>query len=95
VIANTRGSSFLQPDTLIIHPSNCSQVACSAMGRAAQPASTSAAARSAAPTATAAHRWLERRTVDATGDTCWFWTEEAEAALDLNALRRTEPADLN
>ena len=30
--------------------------------------------------------WLERRTVDATGDTCWFWTREAETALDLNAL---------
>jgi hypothetical protein len=39
--------------------------------------------------------WLERRTVDATGDTCWFWTEEAEAALDLNALRPNDPADLN
>ena len=30
--------------------------------------------------------WLERRTVDATGDTCWFWTAEAEMALDLNGL---------
>ena len=39
--------------------------------------------------------WLEQRTVDATGDTCWFWTEQAETALDLNALRRTDPADLN
>ena len=39
--------------------------------------------------------WLERRTVDATGDVCWFWTAEAEAALDLNALRRNDPADLN
>ena len=39
--------------------------------------------------------WLERRTVDATGDTCWFWTPQAETALDMNALRRTDPADLN
>jgi hypothetical protein len=39
--------------------------------------------------------WLEKRTVDATGDTAWFWTRQAEAALDLNALRRTEPADMN
>jgi hypothetical protein len=39
--------------------------------------------------------WLERRTVDATGDTFWFWTSQAEAALDMNALRRTDPADLN
>ena len=30
--------------------------------------------------------WLERRTVDATGETCWFWTAETETALDLNAL---------
>jgi hypothetical protein len=39
--------------------------------------------------------WLERRTVDVTGDTCWFWTAEAEAALDMNGLRRDDPADLN
>jgi hypothetical protein len=39
--------------------------------------------------------WLERRTVDANGDTCWFWTSQAEAALDMNALRRTGPADKN
>jgi hypothetical protein len=39
--------------------------------------------------------WLERRTVDANGDTAWFWTQEAEAALDMNALRRTDPADMN
>ena len=39
--------------------------------------------------------WLERRTVDATGDTCWFWTRQAETALDVNALRRNDPADLN
>jgi hypothetical protein len=31
--------------------------------------------------------WLERRTVDANGDTAWFWTSQAEAALDMNALR--------
>jgi hypothetical protein len=40
--------------------------------------------------------WLERRrTVDANGDTCWFWTREAEPALDMNALRRDDPADMN
>jgi hypothetical protein len=39
--------------------------------------------------------WLELRTVDATGDTCWFWTQQAETALDMNELRRTDPADLN
>ena len=39
--------------------------------------------------------WLERRTVDATGDSCWFWTREAGLALDMNALRRTDLADLN
>ena len=33
--------------------------------------------------------WLEQRTVDATGDTCWFWSREAEGALDLNALNRS------
>jgi hypothetical protein len=33
--------------------------------------------------------------VDATGDTCWFWTPEAEGALDMQALRRDDPADLN
>jgi len=33
--------------------------------------------------------WLERRTVNATGDTCWFWTREAETALDVNALNRS------
>lgn len=40
-------------------------------------------------------RWLERRTVDATGDACWFWTSQAEAALDMNALNRNSPADMN
>ena len=39
--------------------------------------------------------WLERRTVDATGDTCWFWTAQAESALDMNALQRTDQADMN
>jgi hypothetical protein len=33
--------------------------------------------------------WLERRTVDANGDTAWFWTREAETALDVNALNRS------
>ena len=39
--------------------------------------------------------WLERRTVDANGDTAWFWTQAAETALDMNALRRDTPADMN
>ena len=39
--------------------------------------------------------WLERRTVDATGEVCWFWTQEAEAALNMKGLRRDDPADLN
>jgi hypothetical protein len=39
--------------------------------------------------------WLERRTVDANGDTAWFWTSQAETALDMNALVRTDPADMN
>ncbi len=39
--------------------------------------------------------WLERRTVAATGDTCWFWTSQAEGALDMNALLRDDLADLN
>jgi hypothetical protein len=30
--------------------------------------------------------WLERRYVDQTGDWAWFWTPQAETALDLNAL---------
>lgn len=30
--------------------------------------------------------WLERRYVDATGDWSWFWTGQAEHALDTNAL---------
>ena len=33
--------------------------------------------------------WLERRTVDATGDAAWFWTAEAEGALDMSALNRS------
>ncbi len=39
--------------------------------------------------------WLERRYVDATGDWSWFWTPQAETALDMNALRRDDPADMN
>jgi hypothetical protein len=39
--------------------------------------------------------WLERRYVDATGDWSWFWTPQAEAALDMNALHRNDPADMN
>ena len=33
--------------------------------------------------------WLERRTVDATGEVCWFWTRQAEMALDVNALNQS------
>ncbi|MET0811059.1 MAG: hypothetical protein ABWY65_08105 [Thermoleophilaceae bacterium] len=33
--------------------------------------------------------WLERRTVDATGDRAWFWTRQAETALDMNALNQS------
>jgi hypothetical protein len=33
--------------------------------------------------------WLERRTVDANGDIAWFWTAEAEMALDVSALNRS------
>ena len=33
--------------------------------------------------------WLEQRTVDATGDVCWFWTREAELALDVSALNQS------
>jgi hypothetical protein len=29
------------------------------------------------------------------GPSSWWWTPEAEAALDVNALRRTNQADLN
>jgi hypothetical protein len=39
--------------------------------------------------------WLERRYVDATGDWAWFWTPEAETALDLNALRETAMGSTN
>jgi hypothetical protein len=37
----------------------------------------------------------ERRTVNDTDDTAWFWTPQAEAALDMQALRRDRPADRN
>jgi hypothetical protein len=30
--------------------------------------------------------WLELRTVDATGDTAYRWTREAELALDIDDL---------
>ena len=36
-----------------------------------------------------------RLNVDANGDTAYFWTREAEGALDMNALRHTDPADMN
>jgi hypothetical protein len=39
--------------------------------------------------------WLERRTVSDTDDVAFFWTAEAEAALDLNGLRRDGDADFN
>jgi hypothetical protein len=39
--------------------------------------------------------WLERRTLDATGDACWFWTDQAEAALDMHGRRRDDLADRN
>jgi hypothetical protein len=37
--------------------------------------------------------WLEHRCVEQ--GIAWFWTAQAEAALDVNALRRDDPADLN
>jgi hypothetical protein len=39
--------------------------------------------------------WLERRAVDNTDDVAFFWTRQAETVLDMNALRRTDPADMN
>jgi hypothetical protein len=39
--------------------------------------------------------WLERGRVKATGGTCWFWSRRAEAALDVNSLRRDSRADKN
>jgi HK97 family phage major capsid protein len=56
VIANTAGSSFLAPDTVIIHPTNWLTRGCSGTARAARSGSSTAAARSPAPTATPAHR---------------------------------------
>ena len=38
--------------------------------------------------------WLERRMLD-DGDASWWWTSQAETALDITALRRDDPADLN
>ena len=26
---------------------------------------------------------------------CWFWTREAETALDIQALQRDDPVDMN
>jgi hypothetical protein len=34
----------------------------------------------------AEHGWLERRFEDTTGELCWFWTRQAETALDMNNL---------
>jgi hypothetical protein len=39
--------------------------------------------------------WLEARTVTDTDHVAFFWTREAETALEMNALRRDDPADLN
>jgi len=39
--------------------------------------------------------WFERRTVNDTDDVAYFWTREAEGALDMQALQRADPADLN
>ena len=33
--------------------------------------------------------WLERQTVEANGDSAWFWTPQAEGALDMNALNQS------
>jgi hypothetical protein len=30
--------------------------------------------------------WLERRFVEPDGELAWFWTQQAETALDLSAL---------
>jgi len=38
--------------------------------------------------------WLERR-FEPDGEMSWWWTAAAETALDLNALRRNAPADMN
>jgi hypothetical protein len=38
--------------------------------------------------------WLERR-FEEDGELSWWWTREAETALSLDALRRSEPADFN
>ena len=37
--------------------------------------------------------WLERR-FEPDGEMSWWWTPQAETALDINALRRDNP-DLN
>jgi hypothetical protein len=38
--------------------------------------------------------WLERR-FEPDGELSWWWTREADTALDLSALTRSEPADWN
>ncbi len=38
--------------------------------------------------------WLERR-FEPDGEMSWWWTPQAETALDMNALCRDDPADLN
>ena len=38
--------------------------------------------------------WLERRS-EPDGPSSWWWTPQAEAALDMTGLRRDDPADLN
>jgi hypothetical protein len=35
--------------------------------------------------------WLERRTVNDTDDVAYFWTREAETALDMNAYAAPIP----
>jgi Phage capsid family len=54
VLANTAGSAFLMPDTIICHPTTGSTPACSGTAPVAPPVNFSAAARSRAPTATVA-----------------------------------------
>jgi hypothetical protein len=39
--------------------------------------------------------WAEPDAVNDTDDVAYFWTREAEGALDMQALQRTDPADLN
>jgi hypothetical protein len=39
--------------------------------------------------------WLEARAVNDTDDVAFFWTPRAEGALDMDALRRDDDADMN